>query len=60
MFGWYPWTRIMPFEANIYSNHRGDVRAMELPSGRRTRAQGTPVGATSAPGRGDVVQHGSG
>ena len=21
MFGWYPWTRIMPFEANIYSNY---------------------------------------
>ena len=20
MFGWYPWTRIMPFEANIYSD----------------------------------------
>ena len=40
---------------------RGDnVRVCGCPQGRRLRARGTPVGATSAPGRGDVVQHGSG
>ena len=41
---------------------RGDVRAKERPSGRRTRAQGTPVGATmfaSADARrGDVCARG--
>ena len=40
---------------------RGDnVRVCGCPQGRRLRARGTPVGAMSAPGRGDVVQHGSG
>ena len=29
MFGWYLWTRIMPFEANIYSNLVPD-RAIRL------------------------------